>query len=657
MVERSAKINVAIAAPTSTTPYLETGLGVLLNGGTTDRRVEMEFFILDTATGRLIPKLNFCRLSRAQALRAYRESLGSALTNAQDALRNAQQPVANAVAAMNTAVNSVNTLLGQNPDATTPRNTDELMTAIGGLSQTTDRETLERRVAEILDLNVVGGVLFPKGTTNLGPIRSMFRSLELSGSNCTIPAFSDFGSFLMITALQETIETRVPGACGTDDVEFEVVERKIGENISIAKAAKLAGVAESEVLVRFFWFNSIRLDGATLTRLKALGLTGSALSAVVSGSASGSVSSTVVDVSTVDNLRASGLLDFEICTLLTRPDNRGGVNTSPTTDDVVRAITRAFNGATGANRNRAGQGTDAITAPADGGPAPAGRAGDPALLLGSVLNLSRSLRLRIRRGTRRLRRLETPIGGQTDTIETFEDQEIVDPVTGLPLAGPASITVDGTPINVTGLSQECTDITQYLFDSIAAIQQLAEEASDFIRNLFGQLGLGLHTLQAGLEFTSCLGSINLGLDLSLDIAIAIPFQIQVFLGLFAGALSLVVSAILAIKALLCIPQGIINLLFGGICGFKPFDFNLCPPDIAAALDRVLTLVNLVTSLVTQISSALQVMKIDVQGALRASLDLKVFSACALAAFPVGVALGLAGDLDIQTSAAATVSEA
>jgi len=384
--------------------------------------------------------------------------------------------------------------------------------------------------------------------------------------------------------------------------------------------------------VRFFWVDEVKTDGATLARLKALGLSGDDLTATVLLQQTDRVRSFLVDSSVLQALRGGALTDDEICTMMNRPDNQGGINPSPTADDVVKAIQSAINASTGANRNRAGLTDDAIVADAQG-VAPSGRAGDPALLLAATVNVARSLGIQT-----------TPLGPVV--AATAGGGQLQGP--------PLRVEVDGAIVELPE-DPRCREIFAVALDSISTLQSLAQRASDFLAEVYG-LALGVHSLQTGLEYTSCLASLNLGLDLSIDIAGLLPFNLQVVLGAVAGLLAAFTAAVALIRSVLCIPQGLVQLLFGGICGFKPFDFDYCPPDLSGLIDRIQTLVNLAVSLITQAGSALTFLKVDVQAGLRAAFDLKTFSACALAVIPVGISLGLAGaDLtgQLNTSAAVT----
>ncbi len=626
-----------------------------------NRTTQLEFFILEPQSGRLLPKFDLCSLTGTQGIRAYKEALGATLAVAGTALDDAEGPLTAAIEAMNDSLGTVDRLLAQNPDPTTPSSTGALMDSIGGLTPTTDRETLERRAADILDLNVVNGVLFPKGTVDLGPMRALFRSLEVAGTGCRIPSLDE--EFLMVTAVQDTSEAVVRGPCGDDISAFTVTERRVGTNITIAKAAELEGVDESQVLIRFYWINEVKIDGPTLRRLKALGLQGDDLTAVVLLQETARVRSFLIDATVLTTLQTGELTDDEICTMMNRPDNRGGVNVAPTADEVVGAIRSAINANTGANRNRAGLGDDAIIAD-DQGVAPSGRAGDPGLLLAAILDLGRSLRLGIvPRG---------PVVGGFAQSPVIVDGEVVGgvaqgPITvdGVvvggftPVAGPpGQMTVDGEIVPFPDEPQECLDLTAFIFESVAAVLALAQRAAAFLQQIYGQLGLGVHTLQTGVQYTTCLASINLGLDISLDLAAALPFSIESFLALMSTQVAAFFTAVTAIKGVLCIPQALIDLLFGGVCGFKPFDFTLCLPDIQELIERLQTLVLLATSLVTQAGASLQNMKVDLQAGLRGALDLKTFSTCAAAVFPAGIVLGLAGaDLtgQLSTSVATTVT--
>jgi hypothetical protein len=115
---------------------------------------------------------------------------------------------------------------------------------------------------------------------------------------------------------------------------------------------------------------------------------------------------------------------------------------------------------------------------------------------------------------------------------------------------------------------------------------------------------------------------------------------QAFMAAYGAAMAAITAATASIKALICIPQGLIDLLFGGICGFKPFDFDLCAPDLMHTIERVRGLISLVTGLIASILMSLQFMRTDIDGSITDALNLKLLSTCAAATTPLGIALGL-----------------
>jgi len=618
---RTATLRVSVAQTHSPTADLD--LRIVDTHG-----LQTSLNMLIESTGRYLPQFKPCDYDLHSGFKRFREEMGRALSGAQDALKSAQTTVDSAVEAMEDALGTTDKILRQNPDPNTPNSLDSLMDSIGGQGPTTDSGVIEERLGKLFDLNVVNGVLLPKGKSKLGGYRKLFQALELSGSGCEVPDLNR--DFIFVTTYNETIETITGSTCGSDIIAYQVVERKAGENISLKKAAELSGKDEDELLIRFFWIDEAKKDKATQKRLKALGLEGQDLTDIVMAPKdNGRVFSTVLDSSSMTKLKDK-LSDDESCTMMNRTDTNSGINLDATADDVAKTIQDVINKNTGSSRNRAGTSESAITpttsdGAADGGAggvavgsdtvAPAGRAGNPAMLMLSVLDMARSM-----------------------GIGTDDD---------------GNATLDGEPIDVSDLSPECIAINDFINESVSAIQMFAQQGADFIKNMYGNLGFGAHSLSAGTEFSSCLGSINLGLDISLDLALGLPFQMQVFLGAFGAAIAAVSAAVLAIKAFLCIPQGVIQLLFGGICGFKPFGFEICNPDLAAMIDRLVGLLNMAMGLISQITGALQVLKADLQASLQASLDLKVFSTCALAAIPFGIGLGLAGALDLEASATVT----
>jgi hypothetical protein len=614
----------------------QAGLDVWMDGGTSEQQAVLDINIVESLGGRVVPALDFCPGSRSDAIRFYRDQLGAAVVAAQDAVKSLGSTLDTTDDRLGEAKRAVDRLLAANPDPTTPRSTDELTDAIGGLRPTTDRESLERRAAETLGLNIVNGVLFPKGTTRLATLRALAQSVGITADNCDLSALGPAGGdgtgdgdgtgggagdgdddgtgtgdgFLLATTRNQTVERVVGSTCGDDIVEFEVVEIPIGTNISIEAAAELAGIPVEEVNVRLFWLDTVRTDPATLQRLKALGLTAEELGAAVTGGSAGRLSGGTVETSVVPALQATGLTDDEVCALLARPDLGGGIDPSPTADSILATIRTTINQNSGGNRNKAGTDADAIASGA------AGRGGDPVLLLFGLVNIPRSLR----------------IG-----------------------SGPDTLSIDGTQITREGLSDDCTDIFNILNVSLDALESLLAQAQDFVRELLGRLSLGNHQLSAGVEFANCLVSFNLGLDLSLELSLGIPFLMEAFLAAFAALLAGTTALTTGVKSAVCLPQGIIQLLFGGICGFKPFDFNICPPDLQDLVQRLVNMLNTIILLITKLAGALLTMKADITAALRASIDLKGFSVCSIPAMAVGIALGLLDTDQLAPTASGTVS--
>lgn len=575
-----------------------------------------------TDTSRYLPPFDPCSITRPQALRLYREALGEALVEAQEGLTSLAADIRAALRGLQVAQKTVDALLAQNPDADTPNSLAGLVAALGGFSPSSQADALEERVAEMFDLNVVGGVLFPQGSADLGGMRRLFASLEITESSCDLPDLDQ--DFIFVTAYTETTETVVGASCGEPIVEYAVTERKIGENISVQRAADLRAIPASDVLLRFFWLGEAKTDRATQIRLKALGITGDNLSTVITApQETTSVFSTIIDTSQLTKLQQR-LTDTEICRMMQRDDTRSGLNLEPTADDVIRTIRSTLNTNTGANRNRGGTDEDAITPAgaqavntpsgeqtgtggaqpkAPDGVAPAGRAGDPALIFLATVNLPRSLDVVVQDG---------------------------------------GVLIGGTPIDLDGVPEGCTEIFNFVYESMAALQQFAGQAQTVFADIFGQLTTTLNNISAGVDFSSCLVSVNLGLKAGLDLAAQLPLDMETFLTALDVALTGASEAIGLIKKLLCLPQAVISMLFGGICGFKPFNFDSCPPDILQAIERLKTLLNIVSTLVSAALAAFQVIKADARAIERSSLQLKVDSECASAATPLGIALGLLG---------------
>lgn len=552
-------------------------------------------------TGRIIPSLPNCPGSRPEALRYFRDTIGAALVQAQDALKNVEPLLTDTNDAIASAKQAVDRLLSANPDPTTPRSTDELTVALDNIGPTTDRELLEQAVGRLLDINIVNGYLFPKGTTDLSALRQLFKALALTADSCDLSGLdSAFGlgddRFLLVAVRNDTVERVVESTCGDDIVEYEVVEIPIGLNVNVNDAAEQAGVDSNDINIKLFWIDEIRTDAPTIRRLRALGLTTEELGAALTNQSAGRVTTAIIDTSILGDLRNAGLTDEELCRLLGRDDTAAGINTAGTADDVLATIRSAI------NQNTGGSGLSG-----DGG-----RGGDPLLLLFGLIDLPRSL----------------GIGRDED----------------------GAFSLDGAAISTDGLSDECVDILSLITISLDSIEALMAAAQQFFRNLFS-IGEANRELNAGISLASCLVSFNLGLDLSIELSLEMPFVLGVFVAAFAALLTGVIAAATALRAVVCLPQGVVQLLFGGICGFKPFDFDICPPDIEDLLQRLISMLNMILTLIQKIGSAMLTMQADVQSTLRSAVDLKGFSACSIPAAAIGVALDLLDPTQLSPAAA------
>ena len=590
-----------------------------------------DIHIVDAPLSYSIKALELCDITRESAFATFRSALGASVSASQDSFGSAGAAVVEAIAAMQTAISTVDEVLASNPDETTPNSTVDLLDSIGAMQQTTDRQEMEERVAKVLDLNVINGVLFPKGQSKLGALRRMFQTLELSG-DCVLPDTSR--DFVMVLTFSETIENVVGQACGEDIIEFEVVETKIGENITITRAVELSNKPEDEILIRFFWFNEAKSDFGTTTRLKALGLTGADLANVLLAPREvGRVYSTIVDTTTLDNL-SDILSNSEICELTNRDDTNSGINSVPTTDEVANVMRRASSSNTGSgnagsvsSRNKAGTSEGAITPntpttgagspqgvqsgdggssvpPASNSVAPAGRSGDPALMLLAVVDIPRSL------------------GSTTEAAD--------------------EVAADIEAAFIAGLvSQECVDIVSFISLALDAMESLASEAQGLLAQIFGQLGAGTNELAVSNQFADCLAGANAGLSSSFNALQQLPIDMEAYIEALTSGLDAAVSAVGSAQDTICIPEQVKNMLFGGLCGFKPFDFTGCPPDVLSLLDRLTSHITLVKNMLAQTLSSLQVMKTDARAAARAAVKLKNKSECFAAASPLGNILGLA----------------
>ena len=686
MTARQSNLNVNVVNASSVTKAPSVGLDVMMSEGTSEQTARLSAFVLDPLSGRTIPKLGFCPGSRADALRFYNDDLGAAVTAAQNAFNNAIQPIQDSVDALNTVKQSLDRMLATNPDATTPHSVDELTDAIGGLRPTVDRNQLEQRLGELLDLNMVNGVLYPKGPANLGPLRQLAQSLALSADNCDVSQLgaaagngtidataaaaaagrADGGEtvvgagdgFLLVTTGSQTVERVVGSTCGDDIVEFDVQTVPLGVNVNIDDAAEAAGEDPDGVGVQMFWLDSIKTDPATLQRLKALGLTAEELGAAVTGGSAGRLNSAVVDTSVVPALQAK-LTDEELCELLSRPDTSSGINTTPTLEDVIATIRNAINQNTGSNQNRAGTDADAIETGA------AGRGGDPVLLLFGLINFFRSAQA-VPQCADELVEAVLAVANTTDAIALHEQLglgdvvrlTVINKLIDARTEEEASAVLrelnvcDYAPLfdqllggqlalsDVSDVSDDCKFIVDLIVGSFAALQALLDQAQAFMRDLSQKLGLGNHQINAALGFAGCLVSFSLSLQVNVDLAVSIPFQMDLFLASFATMLTAVVAAVTAFRVVICKPQGIIALLYGGVCGFKPYDFTGCPPDIAALVDQFLQILTTILGLTGKLTGSLLTMKADVTATKALSATFKSFSPCAAAAAAIGLALGL-----------------
>ena len=611
--------------------------------------------------GRTIPKLPDCPQSVAEALKLYREGMSAALTAAQTGLADLAPKIAETDETFQAAKDVLDKILGANPDPTTPSSVDEVTEASGDVVPTTDREELERLAAEKLDINIVHGVLFPKGPTNLKPLQSLGRlllsvssteegvetcSAELlglfsetpvtqiqmtetlstengaaaddgtdgsaaaaNGATSAADAASAGGSaadatraanaasatgtasltgdgFLLVTTRNETTETVVGSTCGEDIVEFEVVERPLGINRNINDLAAGAGLDADAVNARFYWLDEPRTDPATLTRLKALGLTPEELGAAVTGQTAGRLTLETIDTSIMTKL-LDILTGDEICTLMERPET-SGVNLEAGEDEIIAEI------------------YNLVQQPTVPGV-------DSGLLVLSLIDWRRLFCLALAR-----------LRGRPGLPEPDEYE-----------------------------SEECKAILQVVEISTGQLAALADQAQAFFAEL-NRLALGAHQLQLAAGLSTCLASFNIGLSGILQLTIGLPFVLQAYLAAFTALLAPVLAAVALIRAVLCYPQGIIQLLFGGICGFKPFDFGICPPDLVSIVERLVQLVNMVTTLVSKITGSLQTTRVDINKALTDSFNIRSISACSAPAAVLGVALGLL-DETVQLTASGVVS--
>lgn len=627
-------------------------------------------------TGRTIPGLGPCPKSPTEALKFYRERLGEALAGAQDAFKNARAQLATANTNLDAVKTDLDKLLAGNPDPTTPSSLTELTDSLGGLRPGADREQLEQRAAQAFNVNIVNGVLYPSGSDDLNGLRALAQSVGITADNCDLSlmgavvgvadagaggagtAGSTTGSgvvtgggsgtaggvgvgnaaavaaaadgtssiagaddgFLFVTTQTETVERVVGSTCGEDIVEFEVVEKPLGTNVSIASAAESGGISQDDVAVNLFWLDEVRTDPAALRRLKGLGLTAEELGAAVTGQNAGRLTGRTVSTQVIQSLRVR-LTDEEICTLLSRPDT-GGITLLPTFEQLLSAITEALNRNTGSNRNRAGTDTEAT----EGG---AGQGDNGPILFAALLDWFRTFNI-VAPGL-------TELSIYMQVAITDEGVELEDEVfPTVPRPEGAGVT-------------ECETVLSLVTESITALDVLLQEARSFFADLYSSVGLGANQVSAGVGLATCLASFSLGLDFSIDISIGLPFLFEAFLASFTALLAGVVAAMAAFKLVVCQPQAIIQLLYGGVCGFKPFDFRGCPPNLSDLVDRLQNILNVVLSLTGKLTSATRTMKADFAYSASAALELRNFNPCVLAATAIAIALGLDNEEPIVTA--------
>lgn len=557
--------------------------------------------------GRTIPALGFCPQSPTEALRYYRDRLGAALAGAQDAFAAARQRLEETQAAYLPISESVDKLLAVNPDPTTPSSLEELTDAVGGVQPGATREELEQRVAAVLGINVVNGVVYPAGATDLNALRAMAQALGISADNCDLSLLDSNEGFVLVVSQTETVERVVGSTCGDDIVEFDVIESPIGTNIPIDQAAEAAGVDSATVRLQLFWLDTVKSDPATLRRLKALGLTAQELGGAITGQDLGRLTVLTVETGTLSTL-GRRLTDEEICTLLSRPDT-GGVTLDPTDDQLLDAISTALNQNAGANRNTAGDDeTD-------------GHGDNAALLLAPLVDWLRIFSI------------EVPPPNVSANLQVAITTE------GVELEEDETVAQTQEPRTEAGVT-ECETILQMVTDSIRALDLLLQDARDFFGDLYRSVGLGSNQINTGLGLATCLGSFNLGLNFALDITLQLPFLFETFLAQFAALLSAVVAAMIAFRLVVCQPQAIIQLLYGGVCGFKPFNFSGCPPSLSELVNRLQNILNVVLSLVGKLTAATRTIKVDFAFSASAAANLKSFNPCVLAATAIALALGL-----------------
>lgn len=579
-MEQSANLRVVITDPPGPEGKVKVAdLDILLNGGVATKTAALSVMLVDAETGDTIPALPFCPTSRADAIKFYRNSLGAAAVAASSAIQVLSTGPADQ--ALDNALDQTNKILGLNPDPTTPSDSTELMEAVGGIGRTQDREQLERRAGQVFDVNIVAGVLFPPGSADLTGLRAAAAALDLAGT-CDLTPLSGEDPFFLVTTQTTTTETVVSSTCGEDVVDVEAVERPIGTDITTGQAAGIAGIEEEALGLRLFWRGPPVTTVPVLQRMRALGLTTEEISAALQVGSAGRLTSAQLDTSIVTSL-LERLSEAEVCQLLDRPDT-GPIEPNPTPDQVAGAITSLQNSNTG-NRNRAGTDQDAIES------GRAGRTGDPTLFTLGLVNLPRSFNVA---------------------------QQDPDP----------------------GLSPDCQDILNVVNDSIAQVEGVLEEARAFTQELLGGLALGQAELSTAQEFSSCLVSFNAAL--SIELSLGLPFLMEAFLAEFTALTGSFISAATTIRAVLCIPQGVIQLLFGGVCGFSPFDFTICPPDIQALVERLINMLTIALTLFTKLATALLTMQTDISAIGDLTAGFREFSACGTAATPIGISLGLAG---------------
>lgn len=290
----------------------------------------------------------------AVQLLVLREAVAAAVSETNTAALAAAQPLNDALALIEDILSDTNRMLRGNPQQDVV-SLDDLTTQMGRLPLNPSDDSIAARLAERHGVTVAGGVMFPRGTTSLLPYARLRAAIGCSLDEMQRRMEAAQQSFILVTTQEETIAVETENACGSPVVQYEISERVIAVDRSLAESATMAGIAEEAVQIRMFWVDQLRGTYANTARLRAMGIVGTDLAAVLGNRTEGRVETMTVLRSVLPELRRSGASETDLCALLARTGAASPrINTSPTIGDISDAIESAL---------RAGAGGDNAAAP------------------------------------------------------------------------------------------------------------------------------------------------------------------------------------------------------------------------------------------------------------------------------------------------------